>query len=293
MNNKPSIFNDVIGPVMRGPSSSHTAASWRIARTCLDILNEPLKIAIVQFDKNSIWAHNYREQGTVMGINGGLLGIEITDSLMKNTEGVAEEMEISITYEINSFSTKHANSVRLFLEGTSGKTICLLAASLGGGSFEIQKIDDFDINIRGNYFELLAYCKTNNDFLSDLKKNLPKNTLLNESSGKNVNLINLKSANVITDGIISNFNNDSIFSEIIIIKPVLPIVAGNEDRNPFYYYWISNKIGKNENLNLGELGIIYEKCLSGLSGFILYDKMTDIVKIIENSIKMGLRGNNI
>ena len=39
----PSIFNDVIGPVMRGPSSSHTAASWRIARTCLDILNEPLK----------------------------------------------------------------------------------------------------------------------------------------------------------------------------------------------------------------------------------------------------------
>ncbi len=43
MNDTPGIFNDVVGPVMRGPFSSHTAASWRIARTCLDILNEPLK----------------------------------------------------------------------------------------------------------------------------------------------------------------------------------------------------------------------------------------------------------
>jgi L-serine dehydratase len=176
------------------------------------------------------------------------------------------------------------------LEGTSGKTICLLAASLGGGSFEIQKIDDFDINIHGNYFELLAYCKTKNDLLGDLKKNLPKNILLNESSGKNVNLINLKSANVITDDIISNFNNDSIFSEVIIIKPVLPIVAGNETEIPFTNIGSLIEYGKNENLNLGELGIIYEKCLSGLPGFILYDKMTEIVKIIENSIKMGLEG---
>ena len=102
-------------------------------------------------------------------------------------------------------------------------------------------------------------------------------------------MINLKSANVITDGIISNFNNDSIFSEVIIIKPVLPIVAGNKTEIPFTNIGSLIEYGKNENLNLGELGIIYEKCLSGLPGFILYDKMTEIVKIIENSIKMGLR----
>ncbi len=52
----PKIFNDVIGPVMRGPSRSHTAATWRIARVCLDILNEPLKEAIVEFDKDGVWA---------------------------------------------------------------------------------------------------------------------------------------------------------------------------------------------------------------------------------------------
>ena len=52
MEKRPGIFNDVIGPIMRGPSSSHTAASWRAAKICMDILNEPLKKAIIDFDKD-------------------------------------------------------------------------------------------------------------------------------------------------------------------------------------------------------------------------------------------------
>ena len=83
MGKLPSIFNDVIGPVMRGPSSSHTAASWRIATICLEMLQEPLKSAVIDFDKNGAWAPNYREQGTTLGIDGGLLGLEMTDNLMK------------------------------------------------------------------------------------------------------------------------------------------------------------------------------------------------------------------
>ncbi len=96
MNKFYSIFNDVIGPIMRGPSSSHTAASWRIARTCLDILNEPLKSAIIDFDKDGAWATNYREQGTTLGINGGLLSLDIVDSRIKDTESLAEEKNISL-----------------------------------------------------------------------------------------------------------------------------------------------------------------------------------------------------
>src|SRR4030042_3559065 len=94
MNNIPSIFNDVIGPVMRGPSSSHTAASWRIARVCVGILNEPLKKAVIDFDQNGAWAANYKEQGTVTGINGGMLGLDIIDDRMKHTGALAEEMGV-------------------------------------------------------------------------------------------------------------------------------------------------------------------------------------------------------
>ena len=52
MKKLPGIFNDVIGPVMRGPSSSHTAASWRIAKTAVDILNDRLVKALVEFDRD-------------------------------------------------------------------------------------------------------------------------------------------------------------------------------------------------------------------------------------------------
>lgn len=290
MTKTPSIFNDVIGPVMRGPSSSHTAASWRIARTCLDILNEPLKKAIIDFDKNGIWALNYREQGTVMGINGGLLGFEMTDSLMKNTEKVAEAKGISITFEIKSFPTKHANTVRLSLEGRNGKTIIVVAASLGGGSFEIQQIDGFEVNICGNYFELLVKSETDAKLLNDIKMILPQNLLLSQSSFGDGNLINLKSSCRITDNIINHFNDNSIFGNVIIINPILPIISGNEIEMPFTTIESLIEYGQKEELNLGELGIIYEKCRSGFSDSALLSKMEEIVEIIENSIKIGIEG---
>ncbi|MDZ7778156.1 MAG: hypothetical protein U5L09_22315 [Bacteroidales bacterium] len=103
MNKLPGIFNDVIGPVMRGPSSSHTAASWRIARISLDILNNPLEKALIEFDRDGAWAPNYREQGTTMGMDGGLLGLEMTDERMKDTEGYARRKGITIEYQVSSF----------------------------------------------------------------------------------------------------------------------------------------------------------------------------------------------
>ena len=72
MNHLPSIFNDVIGPIMRGPSSSHTAASWRVARMAVQILNDSLTHADIAFDEAGAWTTNYREQGTVLGMDGGL-----------------------------------------------------------------------------------------------------------------------------------------------------------------------------------------------------------------------------
>lgn len=290
MNKSISIFNDVIGPVMRGPSSSHTAASWRIAITCLDILNEPLKKAIVEFDENGIWALNYREQGTVMGMNGGLLRIEMTDDLMKNTELLADEMRISISYRISSFPTKHTNSIRLSLEGINGKTILVVAASIGGGSFEIQQIDGFEVNINGDYFELLVESKKNEGLLDDLKMNLPKNILLSQSTRKNGILINLKSPIKITDNIIRHFNDNRIFGKVVTINPILPVVSGNDTEMPFTTIGSLLEYAKKKNLNLGELGIIYEKCQSGHTDSLLLGKMKEIVNIIENSIQRGLDG---
>ena len=92
MNNMPGIFNDVIGPVMRGPSSSHTAASWRIARVCLDILNEPLKKAVIAFDEKGAWAANYVEQGTVIVATRDFRPPDFVEILQKHISSDAEKL---------------------------------------------------------------------------------------------------------------------------------------------------------------------------------------------------------
>ncbi|MFO7656880.1 MAG: hypothetical protein R6W78_07420, partial [Bacteroidales bacterium] len=169
MKKLPGILNDVIGPVMRGPSSSHTAASWRIARIALDILNEPLEKALTEFDTNGAWAPNYREQGTTMGIDGGLLGLEITDERMKVTESYAREKGIIIEYQISSFPTEHANTVRLTLWGISKKMVQIVAVSLGGGSFEIRSVNGFPVQLCGDLYEIMFFTKNKPDISDELK----------------------------------------------------------------------------------------------------------------------------
>jgi L-serine dehydratase len=290
MNKLPSIFNDVIGPVMRGPSSSHTAASWRIAKTCLDILNEPLKEALIDFDKNSIWSTNYRDQGTVMGINGGLLGLEITDDRMKNSEQLAVEFGISIEYQINSFPTKHVNTVRLRLKGINGKSVKVVAASLGGGSFEIQQIDDFDVSIYGDYHELIIYC--DEDDVEKLKQLLAEDLIISYSSLDRKSLINIKSPTKFNKEVINIINDQKNYSDYKIIKPVLPIISGNSTALPFTSIKSLLHYAEEHDLDLAGAGILYESCISGLNNETLNNKMDELISIIERSIQMGLNGTD-
>lgn len=292
MKKLPGIFNDVIGPVMRGPSSSHTAASWRIARTCLNILNEPLKKAVIDFDKDGAWASNFEEQGTVMGINGGLLGIEITDKRMKDTELVAKEKGISISYNISSFQTSHANTVQLLLEGISGKNIQVVAVSLGGGAFDIQRINDIELSICGDYYELLSWSRKSESLPNSIKDIFPKEKTVVQLTGKNGSLINLKFSKEIDNQFILQLKKTQYFDEVIVIPPVLPVVSGNGSKLPFTGIRSLLEYAEHEKLDLGSIGLIYEKCQSGFSNPVLLGKMEQIIEMVENSISQGLKGTD-
>lgn len=292
MGKSPSIFNDVIGPIMRGPSSSHTAASWRAAKICMDILNEPLKKAIIDFDKDGAWAPNYREQGTTIGIDGGLLGLEMTDDRMKNTEQVAAERGISILYEVNSFQTNHVNTFRLKLEGEQGKKINVIAVSIGGGSFEIKEINGFEVQINGGFYELVLINVKVDIHIDEIKLMFPECRLVLESYQNNQRLINLKFSKKISNDTLKRITNTFLCDEVFITKPVLPIILGNEIELPFTDIDSLLTYADNQDLDLGTLGLLYETHQSGLNKIDVIDKMNRVVNIIENSIKTGLKGTN-
>ena len=290
MGKLPSIFNDVIGPVMRGPSSSHTAASWRIATICLEMLQEPLKSAVIDFDKNGAWAPNYREQGTTLGIDGGLLGLEMTDNLMKKTEEVAAERGILINYKIDSFKTKHVNTVRLNLEGINGKHVKALAASLGGGAFEIQELNGFEVSIRGDYYELMLFLEEGMDPYESIKIALPDLKVINKSVYNGQVLINVKFSENLSKNTLTMLKEKFSVSEVVLLKPVLPIIAGNEKKVPFTTVDSLIKYSVEHHFDLGKLGLIYEQSQSGLPTNEVNAIMVSHVNIINKSIETGLQG---
>lgn len=288
--NNPSIFNEVMGPAMRGPSSSHTAASWRIARVCLDILNEPLQKALIEFDQKGAWAANFREQGTAMGIHGGLLGLDILDDAMKRTEELAIEKGIDIRYGISLFPTRHTNTVRLTLDGKNGKRVQILAASTGGGAFEIQQIGDFPVHIRGDYFETLIWTKAHSSDAELIRKHISGDVLLLQSSNRKQTLLNMKSSRPLTQERIKELQTQTVADETLVIHPIMPVLSGNERALPFHTIDSLLEYAGNHKRDLGEMGILYETYRSGLTETTLIEKMKALITIIDTSIKTGLKG---
>ncbi|MGQ1785352.1 L-serine ammonia-lyase, iron-sulfur-dependent, subunit alpha [Saccharicrinis sp. GN24d3] len=286
MKQLPSIFNDVIGPVMRGPSSSHTAASWRIARTALDILNEGLRKACIEFAEDGAWAPNYREQGTCMGINGGLLGLEITDPAMKDTDNLAIEKEIEISYRVSSFETSHANTVRLTLWGTSNKKVQIVAISKGGGTFQIQSVNGYNVQINGDLYEILFFT----NMKDDLESMLPKGIDLQVCEKENSYLFKLKSSLPFSSDFILQLQKKSGVEDISIVNPILPVVSGRQTPMPFGSIESLLSYADEIQMDLGDLGLLYEKHLSGLTESELNEKMARLVQVVHNSIDIGLAG---
>lgn len=292
MEKLPGIFNDVIGPVMRGPSSSHTAASWRIARIGLDILSEPLEKAIIEFDRNGAWAPNYREQGTTMGIDGGLLGLDITDEKMKVTESYAREKGILIEYKICSFPTNHANTVRLTLTGISRRNVEIIAVSLGGGSFEIRSVDGFPVSLYGDLYGLMIFTKNKPDITDELKTILHSEIDFSSEQKDAVIKYELKSSYPFSSELINQLLAFPEIDQVAVIHPIMPVIGGKQSELPFTTIQSLIDYAEENSLDSGDLGLIYEKCISGISDEELILKMKELIQIIHKSIDTGLNGTN-
>lgn len=288
----PSILNDVIGPVMRGPSSSHTAASWRIARTGLQLLNEPLEKALIELDKKGAWASNYREQGTSMGMDGGLLGLDMTDERIIQPEPVAKAKKVSIAYKISSFDTDHTNTIRLTLGGRSGKKAELMAVSTGGGMFEIRKFNGIRVDIRGDRYHMLLQVREGEagKILEVLQGMTPSPYTQPWEIQIQENLIQAKSSQAFPEDIRHSASILQGIKEAWWVDPVLPVISGKESKFPFTDLGSMLQFARAKNTSLGKAGMAYECARSGLSERELKEHMRALIRIIEDAITKGLKG---
>ena len=92
----PSIFNDVLGPVMRGPSSSHSAAANRIGRLARDLAQEPVTKLAAYYDPNGSLVTTHKDQGTDLGLYSGILGWEPDDARLPTYPAALREAGIEV-----------------------------------------------------------------------------------------------------------------------------------------------------------------------------------------------------
>ena len=103
----PSIFNDVLGPVMRGPSSSHCAGALRIGRICRDLMEGKVNRVRVLMDPGGSLATTHESQGSDMGLMGGLLGWDATDQRLPEVNNHLEKSGIQVLFEIKDINARH------------------------------------------------------------------------------------------------------------------------------------------------------------------------------------------
>lgn len=147
---------DVVGPVMVGPSSSHTAGAVRIGLAARKLMGEDIKNAEILLHGSFLaTGHGH---GTDLALVAGLLGMAVDDERIRDSFSIAKQRGISFRFgAIDLGDDMHPNSVKLLLQSVSGKRLEVLASSVGGGRIWISRIDGMKAGFSGEYPTLIVH----------------------------------------------------------------------------------------------------------------------------------------
>lgn len=145
---------DIVGPIMIGPSSSHTAGSARIGFACSRLIKGTVKS--VRFDLHGSFAKTYKGHGTDRALLAGVMGIREDSEDLRRAFEIAEERGISYHYQEADLGDVHPNTVRIFVTETDGRTIELTGSSIGGGNIRIISINGVPLTISGENPAVIA-----------------------------------------------------------------------------------------------------------------------------------------
>ena len=149
---------DIMGPVMVGPSSSHTAGAARIGRVARSLLGEkPVEAELLM---HGSFASTGKGHGTYQALIAGLLGMRPDDPRLPDSFRLAEEAGLKFTFGTCTLRDAHPNSVLIRMKGCKGHTLEVGACSPGGGRVKVFQVDGMDCDFSGEYPTLVI---RNND----------------------------------------------------------------------------------------------------------------------------------
>ncbi len=285
----PSIFNDVIGPVMRGPSSSHCAAALRLGRLARDLLEGNLEEVLVQFDRHGSLATTHESQGSDMGLFAGLLGWEATDERLPEAARTIRAGGVKVEIEIGDFGFEHPNTYRIELRNAQRRHV-LTGISTGGGMIEVVAIDGTPVSLFGDYWETLVWMAGRPGEEGDrLAEKINADDVLLHEYGDAV-LLQVKAQRALEDSEIGRLCAGGKIRQVRRLRPVLPVLSRRGMSVPFSTCEQMLCYDRGRNLPPWELAVQYESRRGNLSRDEVLRRMIQIVQIVRASLQQGLQG---
>lgn len=283
----PSIFNDVVGPVMRGPSSSHSAAALRIGRMCRDLIGgDPGKV-VVSYHQNDALATTHESQGSDMGMRGGILGFEADDPRLLEAETHLAEAGIEISFTVGNSGKSIANLYQIELH-TQDEIMAVEAVSTGGGMIRLLEVNGTAVSMEGDWYETLIWSKKA-DVLQRIseKAQWAEQALLHQGAQP---ILELRSSQAPGEAWIAQIRNLPEVHRLRLLLPVLPILATGKEKVPFHSCKEMLEFHASESSDSWEVALAYESLRGGISRPEARKMMDRRYEVMRKAVDSGLKG---
>ena len=304
-----SILNHVLGPVMRGPSSSHTAGAFHIGSMARSLMGGQPTKATFAFDPDGSYAVTYVVQGADRGFAMGLMGRPLTDESFFTALNDAPQVGLEINFEIRKLrNPDHPNAMEIELVDETGRVLNLVAKSVGGGEVEFTEIDGRPVLMNGTAHEGLI--EVSEELAEkiiarlDSDPNCSAPATVQQKTGSN-ELVSLNAPSTLTKTeqlTRIHFRRKesldaSLESDLHQISPDLklwvsePVYFPQKGEPLFSSAEEMVSLAEQRGVSLGEIALAYEATLLGMSETAVMDEMIRRYEIMKASVIRGLDPN--
>ena len=144
---------DILGPIMIGPSSSHTAGAARLGKVARAVAGD--EVIDVTFYLHGSFAKTYKGHGTDRALVAGILGMEPSDKRLRNSLEIAKEIGLKFKFVETDLGDVHPNTVKFEKKKKSGERREVIGSSIGGGSIKITEVNGNRVEFTGEYPTLI------------------------------------------------------------------------------------------------------------------------------------------
>lgn len=215
---------DILGPIMIGPSSSHTAGAARLGKVARAICGNELKSVV--FLLHGSFAKTYKGHGTDKALVAGILGMEPSDVRLRDSINIANAENLTIEFKEADLGDVHPNTVKFIMTDIFNNKCEVMGSSIGGGNIQITQVNGNDVDFTGEYPTLIISHKDIPGAVSkvtsivyDLNINIAFMKVFRTQKGKAAQMV-FELDNTLDDNSIKRIKALEAVEKVIVINPV-------------------------------------------------------------------------